>query len=140
MKANIYKSARDISGMSQERAAELLHIHVNTLSGWENGRGEPDKKMIGEMILIYNTPHLAQQYVFDSPLQQYVPNFEVKDLPIAVLSFLNNLAKIEKKRDKILEIASDGIIDTHEEEFWEEIADDSKKLADSAYEMIYSNK
>ena len=140
MQGNIYQAARKMAGITQEKAAEALNIHVNTLSGWENGQGEPDKLMIGNMITVYNTPQLAMQYVFFSPLMEYVPKCEVKDLPLAFVNFLNHYKQLGKVIDEALNIISDGVIDKHEEEVWQEIEELLKKLSDSGYEVIFAKK
>ena len=40
---------------SQEQLAELLHVHNNTISKWENGTQEPRTKRISELARIFNT-------------------------------------------------------------------------------------
>ena len=40
---------------SQEQLAELLHVHNNTISKWENGVQEPRAKRIAELARILST-------------------------------------------------------------------------------------
>ena len=140
MPNNIYKAARNIAGITQERAAELLYISCDTLSNYERGIYEPDKEMVAKMIAIYGTPHLAMQYLFDSPLQKYIPECRIRDLPLAVINFLDKYKKLGAKKDEMLAVTADGKIEPHEEEFWEEVMEATVKLQQAAMELKYADR
>ena len=40
---------------SQEQLADLLHVHNNTISKWENGAQEPRTKRVTELARILGT-------------------------------------------------------------------------------------
>lgn len=51
---NIYKKPREIAGYSQERAAELLDISVESLRAYETGRRVPPGEVVVRMMDLYN--------------------------------------------------------------------------------------
>ena len=54
-----YKTCRENASMTQEHAAEMLHIEPTTLSRYENGHAVPDQQLVDNMVLLYNVPNLA---------------------------------------------------------------------------------
>ena len=55
---NRYKMCRNNAGLTQEQAAELLHVAPRTLSDYENGKTPPDD-IVAAMAEIYKSPLLA---------------------------------------------------------------------------------
>jgi len=53
---NIYKLARKEAGLTQEEAAEKLHVGVRTLAEYESGRVRPNDDIVEMMTRIYGTP------------------------------------------------------------------------------------
>lgn len=56
---NIYQIARETSGLTQERAAELFNISVESLRSYETDRRIPQDSTVLKMIEVYGTPFLA---------------------------------------------------------------------------------
>ena len=52
---NYYKECRESAKLSQEQAAELLHISVRSLSDYENGKTVPADDIVECMVDIYHT-------------------------------------------------------------------------------------
>lgn len=50
------KNCREESGLSQDEVAKLLNITRQALSNWENGKTEPDAKMLAALSKIYGVP------------------------------------------------------------------------------------
>ena len=53
---------------SQEQLAELLHVHNNTISKWENGTQEPRTKKVTELAKILGTTSAYLLGDTDNPL------------------------------------------------------------------------
>lgn len=51
--SNHLKDCREESGLSQDEVARLLTITRQALSGWENGKTEPDTKTLAALAKIY---------------------------------------------------------------------------------------
>jgi|SRR5690625_1827367 len=53
--ADRLRKIREKRGLSQQNAAEQLHILPSTLSNYERGHRHPDAKMLALMTKLYNT-------------------------------------------------------------------------------------
>lgn len=96
---NIYKKPREIAGYSQERAAELLDISVESLRAYETGRRVPPGEVVVRMMDLYNCQYLAVSHLRTSEAcASFLPDVKLQDLPTAILrlqkelnDFLRNL-------------------------------------------------
>lgn len=59
MRNNIYKLAREMSGITLEDGANILKISSNTLIQYEAYIKIPDDDTVNNMVTIYNSPWLA---------------------------------------------------------------------------------
>ena len=68
------------------------------------------------MAEAYKRPSLCNYYCSQHcPIgQQYVPEVEIKELSSIVLEMLASLNSVDKKKDRLIEIAADGKIDRDE--------------------------
>lgn len=55
---NIYKAARRESGYTQEAAAEVIAVSVESIRAYENGYRTPPNDIVERMAQYYHTPHL----------------------------------------------------------------------------------
>ena len=60
---NIYQKARDISGYTQERAAELLDLSVESIRAYETDKTLPNPRTVMQMVQIYGVQHLSYQHL-----------------------------------------------------------------------------
>ena len=65
---NRYKMSRNNAGLTQEQAADVLHISVRTLSDYENGHAVPSDETVLAMVDIYSCPLLGWWHLKKSPL------------------------------------------------------------------------
>ena len=63
---------------------------------------------------------------------KYVPELELKELPSITLEVLNSLNQLQKKKDRMIEIAVDGKINPDEKRDFEEIMSELQRMAISA--------
>ncbi len=135
---NIYQIARESAGITQEKAAELLDISVESIRAYEGFKRTPPNKVVVGMIEIYDSRYLAYQHIKNSSedLQSYIPNVDIKDLPSAILRLQKEVSDFIKVKDDLIEITCDGVIDSEERPRYDKII----KELDDIVEAIMSLK
>ena len=120
---NIYKNARKSAGMTQEKAAQLLNVSVDSLRDYEQSQRPVPSDVASAMCDVYQAPYLAVQHLRRSSElgKRVVPEIQLKDLPEAVLSVLAAVQRFIVKRDAMIEIVADGKIEEDEQAEWDEI-------------------
>ncbi len=120
---NIYQIARESSGFTQEKAAELTDISVESLRCYESGKRVPPDKIVIKMIEIYDSRYLAYQHLKTSAEvgQTYLPKIELKDLPTAILRLLKEVNDFVNCKDELINITCDGVISENEQGRWKSI-------------------
>lgn len=120
---NIYQIARESAGITQEKAAELLDISVESIRAYEGFKRIPPNKVVIRMIEIYDSRYLAYQHIKNASedLQDYIPNIDIKDLPSAILKLQKEVTDFIKVRDELVDITCDGVIDSEEKPRYDKI-------------------
>lgn len=135
---NIYQSARRAARLTQEQAAELLDISVESVKAYELGGRLPPNLMVVRMVQAYEAPWLALEHlqVTAAPLG-VLPEVRVQSLPTAVIALINRAADFKDHHRQLLRIAEDGVIDEEERPIFEDIAGELEGLISAAYSVIY---
>lgn len=135
---NIYQIARESKGITQEKASELMDISVDSLRAYEGDRRVPPDRIVIKMIEIYDTQYLAYQHLKTSAEvgQKYLPEIEIKELPLAILKLQKEVTDFIKCKDLMIQITCDGIIDDEERPQWNSIM----KELDDVVEAIMALK
>lgn len=135
---NIYQIARESVGITQEKAAELLDISVESIRAYEGFKRIPPNKVVVGMIEIYDSRFLAYQHIKNASedLQDYIPNINIKDLPSAILRLQKEVSDFIKVKDDLIDITCDGVIDSEERPRYDRIV----KELDDIVEAIMSLK
>ena len=128
---NIYKNARKSAGMTQEKAAQLLNVSVDSLRDYEQSQRPVPSDVASVMCDVYQAPYLAVQHLRRSSELG-------KDLPEAVLSVLAAVQRFIVKRDAMIEIVADGKIEEDEQAEWNEIMDRMNNLFVAMANMRFS--
>lgn len=120
---NIYQTARRAAGITQERAAELLGISVESVRSYESGARIPPDDAVVRMADVYCTQFLAYQHLRASAeiARTYMPEVEAGDLATAILKLQKEVNDFLKCREDLLDITCDGIISEDERPRWEQI-------------------
>ncbi len=115
---NIYQIARESAGITQEKAAELIDVSVESIRAYESGKRIPPDKIVIKMIEIYDARYLAYQHLKTSAEvgQAYLSDVELKDLPTAILRLLKEVTDFVNLRDEVIDITCDRIISPEEKE------------------------
>ena len=130
---NIYKTARDVAGLTQERAAAALHLSVRSLAAYETGERIPHDDIVVRMVDVYNFQQLAIQHMrANSELaRRIIPEVQQRSVIETAVSVYNLMRKFADRHsaDRLLEIAEDGRIDEEEMPDFIAIADQLRKLS-----------
>lgn len=139
---NIYKSARQTAGLTQERWAEQIGISADTVRLYESGRNYPSDEVAARMAEIAGMPVLGYWHL---KLKSALANDELPDvarlpLPQAVVGLLAAMDAIQPEVKELLMIARDGIVDASETELFEDILDDLEDVVQAALAVKYAER
>ena len=131
-----YKTARKMSGLTQETAAEKLYTSITTLKCIEKGERRCSSEMAVAMAELYNAPWVA-----DPTLPK---NYTPMPRTEATLRYIKESNDVNKVMERATEILADGIVDDSEEKdaaaIALEIAEQSKAGIDLLYAIGYKPK
>jgi transcriptional regulator with XRE-family HTH domain len=139
---NIYRTARNITGMTQEQAAEMLYVSVRSLAEYEAGRIIPGDDTVCRMIEIYNTPWLGYEHLrYASEVgKRYLPCVDLTDFAKSVLRLQKETGDLENIKSEMIDIACDGRVNDHEKERWEKVKKEIFEMAGAALAVMFCQK
>lgn len=114
---NKYQLAREELGLSREKASDLLEvIPPERIEKIENERSLPHPDEVLVMSQKYRKPSLCNYYCSNEcPIgKEYVPEVQIKELSAIVIEMLASLNSVNKTKDRLIEIAADGVISDDE--------------------------
>ena len=132
---NAYQISREAAGLTRERAGELMSfVSDDRIEKIESGRSLPHPEEVLAMSRCYRDARLCNYYCsHECPIGQiYVPEIELKSLSQITLETVNAINSLEKRKNRLIEIAVDGRIDPDEQEDF----DDIKKELDEISEAV----
>lgn len=136
---NIYRAARRSAGITQEAAAERLSISTESIRAYETGLRVPPNDVVEQMVICYNTQHLAYQHLHETNAlaARIVPVLEQRSLLEVAVRIYNRMAQFSKnhKVEQLLAMAEDGQIDETERTEFETIVADLRELIKSSMEL-----
>ena len=137
---NIYREVRDSLGLTREQASELLEtIEPAKIERIESEKQLPSPEDVMIMAEKYREPNIRNYYCANQcPMgQHFVPKIKFNDLEKTVLKLVASLNAMNAKKDKLIEIAEDGVISENEMMDFISIQKDLEKvsLAVSALEL-----
>ena len=114
---NIYQRTREALDLTREEASELLEtMSPERIEKIESERSMPHPDEVLLMSDKYKQPTLCNYYCANEcPIgAQYVPEVKLKDLSQIVLETIASLNKMQKQKDRFIEITVDGHISDDE--------------------------
>lgn len=136
---NIYKNARSAAGYTQERAAEMLGISVESLRAYETGGRVPGNNTVERMIEIYSTPYLAYQHLKESNalMSHIIPALEERTMLETCVRIFTRLHRFSEQHsvERLLEIAEDNVIGNDERPEFYAIMADLREIVKSGLEL-----
>ena len=138
-KRNIYKTAREAKGLTQEAAAERIGISDSSIRAYETGQRIPPNDVVTDMVELYESQYLAIQHLRASAdmARSIVPDIQEVRLPEAIMGLLDRVyAFTDAPRDReLLRIGKDGIIDDTERPEFEDILADLQGIVEAAMQV-----
>lgn len=129
---NIYQTTREEMKLTREKASELLaYISEDKLYKIESKLTTPHPEEIVTMSEVYKKPSLCNYYCANECEigKKYVPEIKIKDLSQIVLEMLNSLNAVSKKKERLVEITVDGVIDDDEIKDFIDIQNELEKIS-----------
>lgn len=136
---NIYQRGRKTTLLTQEEAAERLHISPETLKRYEGGRLTPPDETVARMCEVYGVRWLALEHAKATDRLGILPELEPKPLPMATISLTNRLRDAADRLAGLLRIAEDGVIDESERSEFDVIVQELRETIAAAYQVIYAD-
>lgn len=139
---NIYKNARDASGLSQERWATFLGVSAESVRLYESGRGLPSDEVVARMADVAAMPVLCYWHLKlkSGVANDLLPEVEVVPLPQAVVQLLVEIKAFRADLDELLIIAADGLVDEPENDRFLEILDRLQALIRAAIMVHFAER
>lgn len=140
---NIYKTAREAKGLTQEAAAEKLGISETSIRAYETGQRIPPVDVVDLMVIAYDSQLLGIQHLRASAdmARSVLPEVREVSVSEAVLQLLNRIyAFADSHRDRqLMTIAEDGRIDDTERVLFDEIVNrDLAGIIEAAMAVRYA--
>lgn len=121
---------------SRERAAEELGIERTRLARIELGSLTPYPEEVLLMADMYKTPEIKNYYCREiCPLGCNLPKVELDNLDRITVRALATFRNIEVQKEKLLDIAADGIISESERPDFEKVIKAMDELATVAFNL-----
>lgn len=139
---NIYKNARDASGLSQERWATFLGVSAESVRLYESGRGFPSDEVVARMADVAAMPVLCYWHLKlkSGVANDLLPEVDVVPLPQAVVQLLVEIKAFRADLDELLIIAADGLVDEPENDRFLEILDRLQALIRAAIMVHFAER
>lgn len=129
---NRYQLAREELGLSREKASDLLGtIPSERIEKIENEKSLPHPDEVLVMSQKYKKPSLCNYFCSnDCPIgREYVPEVQIKELSAIVIEMLASLNSVNKTKDRLIEIAADGVISDDEIDDFIQIQNELERIS-----------
>ena len=138
--AEIYKTCRELAGLTQEAAADKLCCSVRSLARYESGEQAVPDDVAYQMVVLYESQCLAVQHLrlVSHLAAELLPPVTVLDLPQASLAVRNRLLDAMNSLDDLMRIAEDGVRSPEERPLYDEIMAGLQELTGAILELILS--
>lgn len=139
---NIYQSARIGAGLTQEAAAEQLHVSPRSVQKYESGEQTPPPDIVARMAQTYAAPWLNNWYcVHQCPLgcERNLPTEAIELQQAALLlGAIENPQQLSQDARRLFQISLDRVIDDGEIDDYIAIAQRLSQLGyvSQAIEMV----
>lgn len=129
---NVYQQAREDRELTREAAAlQLEFISDDRIEKIESDKVIARPEEVMKMAECYKHPELCNYYCsHECPIgQRYVPEVGLKELSQISLEMLASLNALEKQKNRLIEIAVDGIVHKDEKEDFIKIRDQLEEMS-----------
>lgn len=138
---NIYQRGRKTTLLTQEEAAERLHISPETLKRYEGGRLTPPDETVARMCEVYGARWLALEHAKATDRLGILPDgIETKSLMQSAISLINRLRPVHESMGSLLQIVEDGQVDETEDAQYEQIRAFIAANVAAELELLYATE
>ena len=138
---NIYQRGRKSTLLTQEEAAERLHISPETLKRYEGGRLTPPDETVARMCEVYGARWLALEHAKATDRLGILPEgIETKSLMKSAISLINRLRPVHESMGSLLQIVEDGQVDETEDAQYEQIRAFIAANVAAELELLYATE
>ena len=111
------RTARNKAGITREEAAHRIFVGTRTLADYELGRTIAPPDVVMKMAEVYREPTLPADYCSKvCPIGQVLAHcVRRSEFAVTVMRVLKEFNDVERLRDNLIKIASDGRVNPHEE-------------------------
>lgn len=129
---NIYQVLREELNLTRAKAVEDSFISESRLEKIETNKVNIAPDEVVELAKIYKKPSLCNHYCSnDCPIGiGNIKEVTSKDLSSITLETLSLLNKLDKQKDRLIEISADGIVDETESDDFKKIKKDLDDMSD----------
>lgn len=139
---NIYKTARGVAGLTQERWAEAIGCSVDSVRNYEAGTQTPSDGVVRAMCEIAALPALAYWHLCAKSelAADLLPEVHLVPLPQAVIQLIRSIRDFANRHrsDQLLDIAADGVIDHAERGDFDTIVQELEDIVRAAMQLKFS--
>lgn len=137
---NIYKSARAVAGLTQERWAEAIGCSVESVRGYEAGTQLPGDETVRAMAEISGLTALCYWHLCrkSTIAAQELPEVELLPLPQAVLELVVSMDDFARTNGELMRVAADGRISPDETGTWADIRRRLDAVVRAAIQVKYA--
>ena len=134
---NIYRTARTVAGLTQERWAEAVGVSVDSIRGYENGAVIPADETVKAMSEISGLAPLSYWHLCNKSAlaADTLPEVDQLPLPQAVIQLILAIADYNGMQGKLIEMVSDGKITPDEQVNWQGIVCRLDKIIQAAIQV-----
>lgn len=127
---NIYQTARERAGMTQEAASDRLYLSTESLRMYETGRRRPSDEMVVMMAELYRDRALAYRHLKTSPAGRDLPEMTERSLEESAMRLFRLMREFARRErvETLLAIAEDGVIDARERPVYDSILDELREI------------
>lgn len=137
----IYQRGRKTTLLTQEEAAERLHISPETLKRYEGGRLTPPDETVARMCEVYGVSWLALEHAKATDRLGILPDgIEAKSLMQSAISLINRLRPVHESMGSLLQIVEDGKVDETEDAQYEQIRAFIAANVAAELELLYATE
>ncbi|MBQ8138755.1 MAG: helix-turn-helix transcriptional regulator [Lachnospiraceae bacterium] len=129
---NEYQLARENLNLTREAASEIMkYVSDDRIEKIESEKSLPHPDEIMLMAKAYKAPHLCNYFCsHECPIgQENVPELEYKSLAEITLAMLSSLNSMDKYKNRLIEITSNGRVDEDEVEDFETIREKLEQIS-----------
>ena len=137
----IYQLSREAAGLTREAASDLIgFLSPDRIERIESGKVEsPDPYDVLAMSEVYGDPTLCNHYCTHMCKigEKYARQIEPSDLPQMTLSILASLRSVTERRDRMIEISSNGQVNDDEIEDFVRIQNELEEISATVDALRY---